>query len=93
MPIKDGARFYDLFSHNSLKSFATCRAQGLSQRCQELRRSGNATYKFPLFALCLAISHREVRAIRVMKRQGAHAGFRVHHEALGKLHADFFRLQ
>src|SRR5258708_26616751 len=40
-----------------------------------------------------ALSHTEIRAIRVMKRQRAHARFRVHHETFRELHADLFRPQ
>jgi hypothetical protein len=32
----------------------------------------------------------EVRAIGMLEHQRADAGFRIHHEALGKLHADLF---
>src|ERR1700756_1422867 len=38
-------------------------------------------------------ANAEIRAVRVMQHQRAHARFRIHHEALRKLHADFFRLQ
>ena len=39
------------------------------------------------------VANAEVRAIRVMKYQRAHARFRIHHEPLGELHANFLRLQ
>src|SRR5580704_3953258 len=39
------------------------------------------------------IPHGEVRAIRMMKHQRADARLRIHHEALGELHADLFRFQ
>ena len=39
------------------------------------------------------IANAEIRAIRVVKRQGAHARFRIHHESFRQLNANFFGLQ
>src|SRR5579864_7771198 len=36
---------------------------------------------------------REVRAVGVVEHHGADARLRVHHHALGQVHADFFGLQ
>src|SRR5260370_32987960 len=40
-----------------------------------------------------SIADAEVRAVRMMKSQGADTGFRFHHHPSGQLHADFFRLE
>src|SRR5580693_7767599 len=42
---------------------------------------------------CRFIAYTEIGAIGMMKYERAYAGFWVHHEALGELHADFFRLE
>jgi hypothetical protein len=39
------------------------------------------------------VSYAEIGAVRVMEGERADAGFRVHHHALGELHADFLRTQ
>ena len=35
----------------------------------------------------------KIRAIRVVEHERANAGFRLHHETFGQLHADFFRAE
>src|SRR5258708_13842905 len=47
-----------------------------------------------LSRLCLGrFAHREIDTVRMMENQRAHAGFRIHHDTLGQLHADLFRLE
>src|SRR5271165_6367857 len=39
------------------------------------------------------VSHAEIDTIWMLKDQRAHAGLRIHHEPLGQLHSNVFRLQ
>ena len=39
------------------------------------------------------VANGKVRAVGVLEGQRTHAGFRVHHEAFGQLHADLFGAQ
>ena len=52
-------------------------------RAQGVERSGRR----------FASLRREVSAIRVVEHQRAHAGFRIHHHALGEVHADVFGVE
>jgi hypothetical protein len=41
----------------------------------------------------VGIAHRKITAIRVVKRERADAGLRIHHHSLSELHTDIFRPQ
>src|SRR6516225_4629255 len=71
-----------------------CRPPGLGtlRACGAARRRGIPSEPRSLGSGGPLLARIEINAIRMVEHQGAHAGFRVHHHAIGQSHTNFFGL-